>query len=119
MMKRTGRYRPPGRPMPPTPELPPGQPCTPACDQSMQALSPDMRDFVTLLLKHDIDLLTSMSSENADGVFADLQEVAVWGLQIPVVSRRALLRAKRESLRPKDRIDAEELELELATTLRR
>lgn len=167
--------------MPPhrKPQTRPG--ATEGCETSLRALSPDMRDFVTLLLKHDvrfavcggfavgvhgfiratmdldilvypseenarrisrvleefgfgragipcssflspgsvvtlgaqpnqIDILTSMSTESADDVFADLQHVEAWGSRIPVVSRRALLRAKRESSRPKDRIDADELE---------
>lgn len=58
---------------------------------------------------NQIDLLTSMSSEDAEGVFSDVQVATLWGLRIPVVGRRALLRAKRESNRPKDRIDADEL----------
>lgn len=58
---------------------------------------------------NQIDLLTSMSSESADAVFADLHVAEVWGMRIPVVSRRSLLQAKKETGRPKDRIDYEEL----------
>mgnify|MGYP001612014518 CR=1 FL=1 len=58
---------------------------------------------------NQIDILTSMSSADADSIFADIIEADLWGLHIPVVSRRALLNAKRESARPKDRIDYEEL----------
>ncbi len=58
---------------------------------------------------NQIDLLTSISSESKDGVFADLQFAELWGMRIPVISRRALLRAKQEAGRPKDRIDFDEL----------
>lgn len=58
---------------------------------------------------NQIDLLTSISSESEDDVFADLQFAELWGMRIPVVSRRALLRAKQEADRPKDRIDFEEI----------
>jgi len=58
---------------------------------------------------NQIDLLTSISSESEDEVFADLQFAELWGMRIPVVSRRALLRAKQEAGRPKDRIDFEEI----------
>ena len=58
---------------------------------------------------NQIDLLTSMSSEAAESVFSDLESSDLWGMKIPVVSRRALLRAKREAGRPRDRIDVEEL----------
>ena len=58
---------------------------------------------------NQIDLLTSISAETEDAVFTDLQFAQLWGLRIPVVSRRALLRAKKEAGRPKDRIDFEEL----------
>lgn len=58
---------------------------------------------------NQIDLLTSMSTESADAIFADLHVTEIWGLRIPVVSRRSLLQAKKEAGRPKDRIDYEEL----------
>ena len=58
---------------------------------------------------NQIDLLTSISSESADKIFDELQFADLWGMQIPVVSRRALLRAKQEAGRPKDRIDFDEL----------
>jgi len=58
---------------------------------------------------NQIDLLTSMSTEDAEAVFADLLVTEIWGMRIPVVSRRSLLRAKKEADRPKDRIDYEEL----------
>jgi len=58
---------------------------------------------------NQIDLLTSISSEPEDDVFADLQFAELWGMRIPVVSRRALLRAKQEAGRPKDMIDFDEL----------
>jgi hypothetical protein len=58
---------------------------------------------------NQIDLLTSMSTECADAVFADLHITEIWGMRIPVVSRRSLLQAKKETNRPKDRIDYEEL----------
>ena len=59
---------------------------------------------------NQIDLLTSMSSETPDAVFDDVRTAAMWGLDIPVVSRQALMRAKAESDRPKDRIDLDELQ---------
>ncbi len=58
---------------------------------------------------NQIDLLTSMSSEAAESVFSDLESANLWDMTIPIVSRRALLRAKREADRPRDRIDIEEL----------
>ena len=58
---------------------------------------------------NQIDLLTSMSTESADAIFADLHLTEIWGMRIPVVSRRSLLQAKKEAGRPKDRIDYEEL----------
>jgi hypothetical protein len=58
---------------------------------------------------NQIDLMTSMSTESADAVFADLHITEIWGMPIPVVSRRSLLQAKKEADRPKDRIDYEEL----------
>lgn len=58
---------------------------------------------------NQIDLLTSISTEPEDEVFADLVFADLWGMRIPVVSRRALLRAKQEAGRPKDRIDFDEL----------
>ena len=58
---------------------------------------------------NQIDLLTSMSSESADAVFLDLHVADIWGMRIPIVSRRSLLQAKKETNRPKDRIDYEEL----------
>lgn len=58
---------------------------------------------------NQIDLLTSMSSENTDDVFNDLHIAEIWGMRVPVVSRRSLLQAKKEAGRPKDRIDYEEL----------
>jgi len=58
---------------------------------------------------NQIDLLTSMSSESPDSVFAELQVAQLWDMHVPVVSRQSLLRAKREAGRPKDRIDYEEL----------
>ncbi len=58
---------------------------------------------------NQIDLLTSMSTEGADAVFSDLHITEIWGMRIPVVSRRSLLQAKKEANRPKDRIDYAEL----------
>jgi hypothetical protein len=58
---------------------------------------------------NQIDLLTSISTEPEEEVFADLRFADLWDMQIPVVSRRALLRAKQEAGRPKDRIDFDEL----------
>ncbi len=58
---------------------------------------------------NQIDLLTSMSSETADTVFDELHVADLWGMRIPVVGRRSLLRAKKESGRPKDKIDLAEL----------
>jgi hypothetical protein len=58
---------------------------------------------------NQIVLLTSISSEPEDEVFSDVDFADLWGMRIPVVSRRALLRAKQEAGRPKDRIDFEEL----------
>ncbi len=58
---------------------------------------------------NQIDLLTSMSTEGSDAIFADMHVAEIWGMKIPVVSRRSLLQAKKEAGRPKDRIDYEEL----------
>lgn len=58
---------------------------------------------------NQIDLLSSISSELADDIFSDLQFAEIWGMSIPVVGRRTLLRAKQEAGRPKDRIDFDEL----------
>jgi hypothetical protein len=58
---------------------------------------------------NQIDLLTSMSSESADEIFGDLHITTIWEMRIPVVSRRSLLRAKKEAGRPKDQIDYNEL----------
>lgn len=58
---------------------------------------------------NQIDLLTSMSTESADAIFSDLQIADIWGMRIPVVSRRSLMQAKKEAGRPKDCIDYEEL----------
>lgn len=58
---------------------------------------------------NQIDLLTSMSTEHADAIFADLRITEIWGMRIPIVSRRSLLQAKKEAGRPKDQIDFEEL----------
>ncbi len=58
---------------------------------------------------NQIDLLTSISSEPTDQVFADIHFAEMWGMRIPVISRRALLRAKQEAGRPKDLIDFEEI----------
>lgn len=58
---------------------------------------------------NQIDLLTSMSSESPDVVFAALETAQLWDMPVPVVSRQSLLRAKHEANRPKDRIDYEEL----------
>lgn len=58
---------------------------------------------------NQIDLLTSMSSEPVDAIFATCKTADIWGMQIPVVSRESLMRAKQESARPKDLIDLNEL----------
>jgi len=42
-------------------------------------------------------------------LFSDLHVADIWGMRIPIVSRRSLLQAKKETNRPKDRIDYEEL----------
>ena len=58
---------------------------------------------------NQIDLLTSMSTEDADSVFRNIEFATLWSMQVPVVGKHALLRAKKESSRPRDRIDYEEL----------
>ncbi len=58
---------------------------------------------------NQIDILTSMSSEPADAIFTSCETAEIWGMQIPVVSRASLLRAKKESARAKDLIDVDEL----------
>lgn len=58
---------------------------------------------------NQIDLLTSMSSEDEKSVFSEIDTADIWGMRIPIVGKRALLRAKRESTRPRDRIDYDEL----------
>ena len=58
---------------------------------------------------NQIDLLTSMSSEPLDAIFATCKMADIWGMKIPVVSRESLMRAKQESARPKDLIDLDEL----------
>jgi hypothetical protein len=59
---------------------------------------------------NQVDLLTSISSQDPDEVFAN----AVWGrlgrLRVRFVCLPDLLRAKREADRPKDRLDVAELE---------
>ena len=58
---------------------------------------------------NQIDLLTSMSREDKESVFSDIECADLWDLQVPVVSKRALIRAKKESTRSRDRIDYDEL----------
>ena len=58
---------------------------------------------------NQIDLLTSMSSSATDEVINHASEVVIHGVRMNVVSLEDLLIAKKETKRPKDRIDYEEL----------
>lgn len=57
-----------------------------------------------------IDLLTSVSGVEFDAAWADRLPVALGGVDVPVIGHAALVRNKRASGRPKDRIDLEWLE---------
>lgn len=59
---------------------------------------------------NQVDLLTSMSSQDGDQVFAHALWGTLGGEQVRFASLRDLLRAKREANRPKDRVDVAELE---------
>ena len=58
---------------------------------------------------NQIDLLTSMSSKAPREIIDNAVDSELEGLTVKVVSLEDLLAAKRESNRPKDRIDVEEL----------
>jgi len=64
---------------------------------------------------NQIDLLTSMGSRSPSDIVADAETGEIGGLTVRIVSFEDLLRAKRESARLKDRLDAEELERIRAT----
>jgi len=80
---------------------------------NMQDISPDMRELLQLLLQHNVQFALcggfAVSYHGFIRTTMDLDFADLWGMRIPVVSRRALLRAKQEAGRPKDRIDFEEL----------
>jgi predicted nucleotidyltransferase len=58
---------------------------------------------------NQIDLLTSMSSKSPRDIIDNAVTAELQGLTVKVVSYEDLLAAKKESGRPKDRIDVEEL----------
>ena len=58
---------------------------------------------------NQIDLLTSMSSKSAGEIIENAITVELQGVIVKVVSYDDLIAAKKESNRPKDRIDVEEL----------
>lgn len=59
---------------------------------------------------NQIDLLTSMSSQETSGILDHATTATVEGFQVKVVSLEDLLVAKREAGRAKDLIDVDELE---------
>ena len=42
----------------------------------------------------ELDLLTSMSHEDENSVFSKIDTADIWGMRIPIVGKRTLLRAK-------------------------
>jgi len=59
---------------------------------------------------NQVDLLTSVSSQNTDEVFSNAKPGRLAGKEILFIGREELLRAKREAGRLKDRLDLDELE---------
>jgi hypothetical protein len=59
---------------------------------------------------NQIDLLTSMSSQPTSEVLQNSQPARLGDLPVRIVARNDLIRAKRESARPKDLADLAELE---------
>ncbi|MDJ0766020.1 MAG: nucleotidyltransferase [Myxococcota bacterium] len=59
---------------------------------------------------NQIDLLTSMSSRPTADIISNAETTSIKDITLKVVSLEDLLFAKKESDRPKDRIDIEELE---------
>jgi hypothetical protein len=57
-----------------------------------------------------IDVLTSIDGVEFDEAWPSRREALVGGVKVPVIGRDHLLRNKRATGRPKDRIDAEWLE---------
>jgi hypothetical protein len=57
-----------------------------------------------------IDILTSVSGVRFDEAWKDRITVPVAGLDVPVIGRAALIRNKRAAGRPRDLVDAAELE---------
>ena len=53
-----------------------------------------------------IDVLTSVTGVSFEEAWPEREEIAIEGLQIPVISRRHLIRNKRSTGRPKDEADA-------------
>lgn len=56
-----------------------------------------------------IDLLTSLKGVSNDHVFSDLRRVDLEGVQINIISLTDPLESKRQSARPRDKADADEL----------
>jgi len=56
-----------------------------------------------------IDLLTSLQGAGNDEIFANMERVAIDGLELNIISLDDLLVVKRASNRLRDRADAEEL----------
>jgi hypothetical protein len=59
---------------------------------------------------NQIDLLTSMSSQPTDEMLRQSQPARLGDLPIRIIAREYLIRARRESARPKDLADLAELE---------
>jgi len=59
---------------------------------------------------NQVDLLTSMSTQPTREILDGAVDGEIGGVRTRYVSLRDLLRAKRESSRPKDRADADELD---------
>ena len=58
---------------------------------------------------NQIDLLTSVSGQASDEVFANANTGRIADYDVLFISRDDLLRAKREASRPKDQVDIDEL----------
>ena len=82
-------------------------------------LTDDFKDFIKLLYRYDvdflicgnqIDLMTSMSSQDIEENFLNKAEGQLEEFKVFFVGYEDLLRAKREANRLKDQLDLEELQ---------